>query len=90
VSADGRTAQVLLGADDKHLVFRSCVSVRLLDDGTMEVSLSDKVACRNLFGRIYMALISATHRRMVAPAMLAHAVDWAMASTATEGAVPCP
>jgi hypothetical protein len=90
VSADGRTAQVLLGADDKHLVFRSCVGVRLKDDDTVEFSLSDRVACRNLFGRVYMALITGTHRRVVAPTMLTHAVDWAMASTATTGAVPRP
>jgi hypothetical protein len=78
VSADGRRAQVLLGADDKHLVFRSCVGVRLLDDGAVEFSLSDRVSCSNLFGRLYMALISGTHRRVVAPALLAHAVDAAL------------
>ena len=79
VSADGRRAQVLLGADDKHLVFRSCVGVRLLDDGGVEFSLSDRVVCSNLFGRVYMALIARTHRRVVAPALLGHAVDAALA-----------
>jgi hypothetical protein len=78
VSADGRRAQVLLGADDKHLVFRSCVGVRLLDDGGVEFSLSDRVACSNLFGRVYMALIARTHRRVVAPTLLSHAVDAAL------------
>jgi hypothetical protein len=82
MSADGRQAQVLLGADDKHLVFRSCVGVRLLDDGGVEFSLSDRVACSNLFGRLYMSLIARTHRRVVAPALLAHAVDAALASRA--------
>ena len=77
-SADGRTAQVILGADDKHLVFRSCVGVRLLDDGAVEFSLANRVACTNRFGRIYMALIASTHRRAIAPAMLAHAVDAAL------------
>ena len=80
VSADGRHAQVLLGADDKHLVFRACVGVRLLDDGGVEFSLSDRVACSNWFGRVYMALIAGTHRRVVAPALLAHAVDAALAT----------
>ena len=78
VAADGRRAQVLLGADDKHLVFRSCVGVRLLDDGDVEFSLSDRVACSNLFGRVYMALIAGTHRRVVAPTLLTHAVDAAL------------
>ena len=80
VSADGRSAQVILGADDKHLVFRSCVGVRLLDDGAVEFSLADRVACTNLFGRVYMALIARTHRRVIAPALLAHAVAAALGS----------
>ena len=85
VSADGRTAQVILGANDKHLVFRSCVAVRLREGGAVEFSLSDRVACTNVFGRLYMALIASTHRRIVAPALLAHAVDAALASGALEG-----
>ncbi len=80
VSDDGRTAQVILGADDKHLVFRTCVAVRMLDDGAVEFSLSDRVACTNLFGRFYMAAIAAAHRHFVVPAMLAHAVDAALES----------
>ena len=80
VSPDGRRAQVILGADDKHLVFRSCVGVRLLDDGALEFSLSDRVACNNRFGRLYMALIARTHRRLVAPALLGHAVAAALAA----------
>ena len=84
VAADGRKAQVILGADDKHLVFRSCVSVRLLDDGAVEVSLANRVACTNAFGRIYMALIARTHRKVVAPTMLAHAVDAALRSGASD------
>ncbi len=82
VSADRRTAQVILGADDRHLVFRSCVGVRLLEGGAVEFSLSDRVACRNVFGRVYMALIASTHRRVVAPALLSHAVDAALLSVA--------
>jgi len=78
VSDDGRTAQVILGADDKHLVFRTCVAVRMLDDGAVQFSLSDRVACTNLFGRFYMAAIAAAHRRFVVPAMLSHAVDAAL------------
>jgi len=79
IAADGRSAQVILGADDKHLVFRACVGVRMLDDGAIEFSLSDRVACSNLFGRFYMAAIAGTHRRVIAPAMLAHAVEAALA-----------
>lgn len=78
VSPDGRLAQVILGADDRHLVFRTCVRVRLLDGGGVEFCLSNRVACTNLFGRVYMAAIAAAHRKVVGPAMLAHAVEAAM------------
>ena len=74
IDADGRGAQVLLGADDRHLVFRSCVGVRITSDG-VEVTLGTRVRCRNAFGRFYMAAISAVHRRYVAPAMLRMAVE---------------
>src|SRR6202012_2921483 len=80
VSADGRSAQVVLGADDKHLKFRSCVAVRLVVGGAVEFSLSDRVACTNMFGLLYMAVIATTHRKAIAPAMLAHAVEAALRS----------
>ena len=80
IAPDGRTAQVILGADDKHLVFRTCVAVRLLDDGAVEFTMANRVACKNGFGRVYMALIASAHRRVIAPAMLAHAVDAALRS----------
>ncbi|MBB6564076.1 hypothetical protein HNP48_006802 [Acidovorax soli] len=75
VAPDGRSAQVLLGADDRHLAFRSCVGVRWLDDGRVEYSLATRVACRNAFGRLYMALIERTHRRYIAPHLLQVAVE---------------
>lgn len=74
VEGHERLAQVILGANDKHLIFRSCAAVRILDDGEIEFSLSTKVACKNLFGRFYMAAISQTHRRYITPTMLMYAV----------------
>lgn len=74
-----RLAQVLLGADDRHLVFRSCVRVEIHDDGSAEVSLATRVRTRNTFGRLYMAAIGLTHRRYVAPSLLRMAVDHALA-----------
>jgi hypothetical protein len=88
VSTDGRLAQVILGADDKHLVFRACVRVRLLHDGGVEFSLSNRVACTNWFGRVYMAAIAAAHRKVIGPAMLAHAVEHAMRSSTPASSVP--
>lgn len=67
-------AEVLLGADDKHLQFRSSVGVERLADGRLRISLATRVRTRNAFGRAYMALIERTHRRYIAPTMLRMAV----------------
>lgn len=80
-SDDGRRVEVILGADDKHLVFRTCVGVRLDADGTLVCTMATRVRTRNLFGRLYMAAISGVHRRYIAPAMLRHAADHAMRTT---------
>lgn len=65
-----RRVQVLLGADDRHLVFRSSVGVEVLEDGSVELSLETRVVCRNRFGRVYMALVDGVHHRYIAPALL--------------------
>ena len=67
--ADGHRAQVILGADDRHLSFRSCVGVQITADG-IEVSLGTRVRCSNAFGHFYMALIHGVHQQYVTPAML--------------------
>ncbi len=51
-------AQVLLGANDKHLLFRSCVGVRLIGKSRVEFTLGTRVRCKNPFGRFYMAAIN--------------------------------
>ncbi len=68
-------AQVVLGANDKHLVFRSCVGVQLLPHGRVQFTLGTRVRCKNLFGRFYMAVIDHVHRSYVTPTMLSRAVD---------------
>jgi hypothetical protein len=68
--------EVILGADDKHLQFRSCVGVQEVAPGLIEFSLSTRVRTRNAFGRFYMTLIHRLHRRMIAPTMLQHATDY--------------
>jgi len=70
-------AQVLLGANDKHLTFRSCVSVEKFEGGDVRLTLGTSVLCKNLFGRFYMAAISLVHRRYISPAMMRRAVDYA-------------
>ena len=79
IDAEDNCAEVLLGADDRHLRFRSSVRVQLHADGGVEISLGSRVQTRNAFGRIYMALIDATHRHYVAPALLRRAVEHALA-----------
>jgi hypothetical protein len=68
-------AQVILGADDKHLRFRSCIGVELLDDGRVTFSMGTRVVLKNLFGRLYMAAIDPVHRSYVSPTMLRMAVQ---------------
>jgi hypothetical protein len=74
IDADGKRAQVILGADDRHLTFRSCVGIHVTETG-VEVTLGTRVQCRNAFGRAYMAAISGVHHAYVAPAMLRSAVE---------------
>ncbi|MGH8089696.1 MAG: DUF2867 domain-containing protein, partial [Stenotrophomonas sp.] len=69
VDAADRSAEVLLGADDRHLRFRSCVRVQCLDDGRVQVSLGTRVQTHNAFGRMYMAGINGVHRRHISPAL---------------------
>lgn len=65
--------EVILGADDKHLAFRSCVGLKRVAPDTLQLSLSTRVRTRNTFGRIYMSLIDRLHRRLIAPTLLNHA-----------------
>lgn len=78
VNEDNTHAQVILGADDKHLSFRSYVSVRLINQKNAEFRLENRVACHNLFGRLYMASIDLTHRYYIGPTMLRWAVSYAL------------
>ena len=70
IAADGRKAEVLLGADDRHLQFRSSVSVERRRDGIVVFQLASRVAPKNGFGRIYMKAISTTHRKLIGPMLL--------------------
>ncbi|WP_367345346.1 DUF2867 domain-containing protein [Stenotrophomonas bentonitica] len=79
VDREDRSAEVLLGADDRHLRFRSCVRVERLDDGQVRISLGTRVRTHNAFGRFYMAAIDRTHRRYISPTMLRMAVAHAVA-----------
>lgn len=65
-----RHVEVLLGADDRHLAFRTNVAVEIGEDGTVTFSLANRVHCHNYFGRFYMAAIDWVHRRYVSPALL--------------------
>jgi hypothetical protein len=78
INTSDTQAQVVLGADDKHLRFRSCVGVEICDDGCVTFTLGTRVQCKNLFGRVYMAAIDAVHRTYITPAMLRFATDYAI------------
>ena len=72
-------AQVVLGANDKHLKFRSCVSVEIINNKQIIFSLGNRVHCKNLFGRFYMSVIDYVHRHYISPTMLRRSVDYVIA-----------
>jgi Protein of unknown function (DUF2867) len=77
VNTKGDFAQVILGANDKHLKFRSCVSAKIINQHQVEYTLGTRVQCSNLFGHLYMAAIDRMHRGYVTPTMLRMAVEYA-------------
>ncbi|MGP1665987.1 MAG: DUF2867 domain-containing protein, partial [Rhodanobacter sp.] len=83
IDADDRRAQVILGANDKHLMFRSCVGVQWLADNRVAITLGTRVHCSNGFGRIYMAAIQRLHRGYMAPAILRAAAEHAFPARLT-------
>lgn len=91
IDTGDRRAQVILGADDKHLRFRSCVAVFVRADGSAEFTLGTRVQYRNVFGHVYMGLIDYAHRRYVTPTMMRLAADYAtrLADVARDTAMPC-
>lgn len=78
IDPDAQCAQVLLGANDKHLRFRTCVSVHLLPGGDARISMGSRVRCANAFGRAYMAAIELVHRKYISPTMLRTATQAAI------------
>ena len=78
VDGDGRTAQVILGADDRHLRFRSCVGVSIAPTGAAIITLGTRVQTHNACGMFYMTIIDRVHRRYISPTMLRLAVEFAV------------
>lgn len=76
IDCDDRHAQVILGADDKHLVFRTCLGVQVLHD-QVTITFGTRVYCTNRFGRLYLAAIRRVHRAYIAPTMLHTAAEHA-------------
>lgn len=70
-------SQVILGANDKHLLFRSCAGVTIHGD-RIDFTLGTRVRCTNVFGHVYMALINRVHQRYVTPTLLRQAVEYVL------------
>ena len=85
--ADAAHAQVVLGAEDKHLVFRSCIGVEVVGPARINLTLGTGVRCRNAFGHFYMAAISLVHRKYISPSMLRRAADHLVANLHLQSAV---
>jgi hypothetical protein len=77
-----KRCQVVLGVDDKHLLFRSCAGVSIAGD-RIDFTLGTRVRFRNGFGRLYMTLIDHVHRSYISPAMLQQAVEHLLHTQAT-------
>lgn len=75
ISVDGSRAQVLLGANDKHLRFRSCIGVERLGPTRVALTMGTRVRCLNWFGHLYMGAISLVHRKYISPRMLVAATE---------------
>lgn len=84
INDEDKLAQVILGADDKHLKFRSCVGVEIMNDHQVKFTLGTRVHCKNVFGQFYMFLINYTHRHYIAPNMLRLAVDYVASQASLE------
>ena len=69
-------AEVILGANDKHLKFRSCIGVQVLNENEVEITLGTFVHYHNTFGKYYMYAIDYVHRHYIAPALLRNAADY--------------
>jgi hypothetical protein len=74
VDAADTQCQVVLGANDKHLQFRSCVGV-VINGDRVDFTLGTRVRCTNLSGHVYMAVIEHVHQRYIAPTLLRQAVE---------------
>lgn len=72
-------AEVILGSDDRHLAFRSCIEVQQLACGRAQVRMATRVRPSNMFGQVYLASIDLVHRKYVSPRMLGMAVAHAAA-----------
>ncbi len=77
INATDTRAQVVLGANDKHLSFRSCIGVEI-SGSRIDMTLGTRVHCKNWFGRFYMAVIDQVHRHYISPTILRRAVEYAL------------
>lgn len=70
-------AEVVLGANDRHVQFRTVVGIRKLGDGRrVQLSMSTKLRTLNLFGRFYMRVIDVPHRKFISPLIMQYAIDY--------------
>lgn len=78
ITGDGvDVSQVWLAVEDRHLRFRTRIWVQRTG-GVFQASMATDVQTLNAFGWLYMRLIHRTHRHYVAPAILQHAIAYAV------------
>eukprot|EP00658_Telonema_sp_P-2_P049959 TRINITY_DN38028_c0_g1_i1.p1 TRINITY_DN38028_c0_g1~~TRINITY_DN38028_c0_g1_i1.p1 ORF type:complete len:178 (-),score=20.53 TRINITY_DN38028_c0_g1_i1:10-543(-) len=75
---------VVLGADDKHLRFRTVVGVDMEKEPPM-VIMTTLVDPFGMFGHFYATVVDPVHRRFVTPEILRHAAAFSTAQFEHEG-----
>ncbi len=78
LAADDQRAEVVLGADDKHLRFRTAIAVEYFPGGGVQFTMATRVQYKNLFGYAYLMAIDAVHRKYVSPTLLSLGVEHAL------------
>lgn len=71
---DSERAEVVLGADDRHVRFRTAVSVSKAPNGQARLTMSTKLVTLNPFGAFYLFCIDLPHRKLVSPQIMRYAV----------------
>ncbi len=76
--AEEDQAEVMLGADDRHVAFRTVVGVKMIGANRARLAMGTRLATRNWFGTLYSAAVDLPHRKFITPLIMQAAIDHAL------------